>query len=202
MGSDGHAVRRGDLGHRDRRQGGAARRHRRQGLGAGLGRARRLDRDDAVRVDQARAPDDAVRGQEGRIGDDRRVRAGSLERGKAFLRLNQKSSGETFRANATSTYPSDGSTWVHLVGTYDGQRVRLYVDGVEQASIAGPASVGVNTLPLVVGAQPDGPYPFQGAVDDVGLYGRALSASEVAVLHASVETRPPRRSRGTSRRRP
>ncbi|MBD7999348.1 LamG-like jellyroll fold domain-containing protein [Oerskovia gallyi] len=109
--------------------------------------------------------------------------------GKAFLRLNQATSGDTFRVNATSTYPSDGTTWVHLVGTYDGQRMRLYVDGVEQGNVAGPAAAGVNTLPLLLGGQPGGTLPLKGAVDGVRLYDRALSATEVATLRT--QTPPP-----------
>ncbi|MFD6163554.1 LamG-like jellyroll fold domain-containing protein, partial [Oerskovia sp. NPDC060287] len=101
--------------------------------------------------------------------------------GKPFLRVNQKTSGDTFRANATSVLPTNG-TWVHLAGTYDGQRLRIYVDGVEQGNVAGPGSVGVNTLPLTIGAQPDGLYPFQGAVDSVRLSDRALTAAQVAEL--------------------
>ncbi|MGW6003977.1 LamG-like jellyroll fold domain-containing protein [Oerskovia enterophila] len=107
--------------------------------------------------------------------------------GKPFLRVNQKTSGDTFRANATSVLPTNGSTWVHLAGTYDGQRLRIYVDGVEQGNVAGPASVGVNTLPLTIGAQPDGLYPFQGAVDQARLYDRALSGAEVAAIHQAVQ---------------
>ncbi|WP_157516264.1 LamG-like jellyroll fold domain-containing protein, partial [Oerskovia enterophila] len=102
--------------------------------------------------------------------------------GKPFLRVNQKTSGDTFRVNATSVLPTNGSTWVHLAGTFDGQRLRIYVDGVEQGSIAGPASVGVNTLPLTIGAQPDGLYPFQGAVDSVRLSDRALTAAQITEI--------------------
>ncbi|MFJ4106795.1 LamG-like jellyroll fold domain-containing protein, partial [Oerskovia enterophila] len=109
--------------------------------------------------------------------------------GKAFLRLNQATAGDTYRVNATSTYPSNGTTWVHLVGTYDGQRMRLYVDGVEQGSAAGPGTVGVNTLPLLLGGQPGGTLPLKGAVDGVRLYDRALSAAEVVALRT--QTPPP-----------
>ncbi|MCO7274152.1 LamG-like jellyroll fold domain-containing protein [Cellulosimicrobium cellulans] len=102
--------------------------------------------------------------------------------GKAFFRVNQATSGDTFRANATSAYPVDGTTWTHLVGVFDGGRVRLYVDGVEQGSVPGPAAVGTNDRPLLVGDQPGGGYPLKGAVDDVLLLDRALSPAEVAAL--------------------
>ncbi|MHA7133389.1 LamG-like jellyroll fold domain-containing protein [Oerskovia turbata] len=107
--------------------------------------------------------------------------------GRPFLRVNQKTSGDTFRVNATSVLPTNGTTWVLLTGTYDGQRLRIYVDGVEQGNVAGPAAVGVNTLPLVIGAQPDGVFPFQGAIDQARLYDRALSAAEVTALHQAVQ---------------
>ncbi|MFE6236469.1 LamG-like jellyroll fold domain-containing protein [Cellulosimicrobium sp. NPDC057862] len=104
--------------------------------------------------------------------------------GKAFFRVNQATSGDTFRANATSSYPVDGQTWTHLVGVFDGTRVRLYVDGVEQGSVAGPAAIGTNDRPLLLGDQPGGGYPLRGAVDDVLILDRALSPAEVAALAA------------------
>ncbi|MBN0042178.1 hypothetical protein JN535_18640 [Cellulosimicrobium cellulans] len=104
--------------------------------------------------------------------------------GRPFFRVNQASSGDVFRVNASSAAVADGSTWTHVVGTFDGSRLRLFVDGVEQGSVAGPAAVGTNALPLVIGDQSGGGYPFQGAVDGVRLYDRALSASEVAALYA------------------
>src|SRR5690606_41190112 len=104
--------------------------------------------------------------------------------GRPLFRVNQASSGDAFRVNAPAAAVADGSTWTHVVGTFDGSRLRLFVDGVEQASVAGPAAVGTNALPLVIGDQSGGGYPFKGAVDGVRLYDRALSASEVAALYA------------------
>jgi hypothetical protein len=71
---------------------------------------------------------------------------------------------------------------VHAAGVYDGSRVRLYLDGVEQASVVGPVSVGVNALALAIGAEPGGAGKFQGAVDSVEVYARALSATEIASM--------------------
>jgi hypothetical protein len=104
--------------------------------------------------------------------------------GTAFLRFNHASSGDTYRVDTTTPYPTDG-TWVHLVGTYDGSRMRIYVNGVEQASKAGPAAVGTNALRLGIGAESDGTRPLKGRIDGVRLYDRALSAAEVAQLYAA-----------------
>ena len=104
--------------------------------------------------------------------------------GKPFFRLNQASSGNTYRVNGPSPIAANGSTWVHLAGVYDGTTMTLYVNGVAVASAPGPASIGTNSGPLVMGDQPSGGYPFLGALDDVRVYDRALSASEIATLAA------------------
>ena len=41
---------------------------------------------------------------------------------------------------------------------------------------------------MAIGAQSDGLYKMQGAIDDVRLYNRALSASEIATLFALAKT--------------
>jgi hypothetical protein len=108
---------------------------------------------------------------------------GLASTGRPFFRVNQASAGDAHRASAPAAAPADGRTWTHLVGVYDGTRVRLYVDGVERVSVAGPAAVGTNSLPLVLGDQPGGGYPLRGAVDAVRVYDRALTAAQVATLH-------------------
>jgi Concanavalin A-like lectin/glucanases superfamily/Bacterial Ig domain/Cadherin-like domain/Putative Ig domain/Calcineurin-like phosphoesterase len=102
--------------------------------------------------------------------------------GTVFTRFNQDSSGNTYRLDSTGSYPTDGSTWVHVAATYDGTTIRLYINGVLDGSVAGPASIATNNLGLGIGAQADGTSQFQGAMDDIYLYGRALSAGEIADL--------------------
>ena len=60
--------------------------------------------------------------------------------------------------------------------------MKLYVNGVQEGSIAGPASIVTNNLGLGIGAQPDGISQLQGAMDDVHLYYRALSPREIQAL--------------------
>ena len=102
--------------------------------------------------------------------------------GQAFFRLNQNTSRDTYRVNATVNYPTDGNTWVHLAATYDGSTMRLYVDGVLNNSVAGPAAILTNTGQASIGAQRDGTYKFKGQIDEARIYRRALSASEIAAL--------------------
>ena len=99
-----------------------------------------------------------------------------------FVRLNQVASANTYRVNSTSDYPFDGNTWMHVAATYDGVTIRLYINGIQEGSMAASIAIATNSLPLSIGAQSDGQRFFQGALDQVRVYNRALSADEVAGL--------------------
>ncbi len=76
-----------------------------------------------------------------------------------------------------------------MVGTYDRQSVRLYVDGL-QVGAGTPASFAIGydafaaSKDLYIGdydaAQCGSPSNFAGAIDDVRVWNRALIPSEVA----------------------
>ncbi len=76
----------------------------------------------------------------------------------------------TARADAAVLRPG---TWHHLAGVYDGQAVRLYVDGKLLAETAGTGPRKTNKLPLYIGADPKGdgaPTSFvTGRIDEVRL---------------------------------
>ena len=78
----------------------------------------------------------------------------------------------------------------HVLGTYDGSFVRLYVDGVEVGSgtaATGPIQYGTTHASgdLLIGdldPTPGDPSNFNGVIDEVEIFNRALSASEAALL--------------------
>ncbi|MGA2863269.1 MAG: FG-GAP-like repeat-containing protein [Verrucomicrobiota bacterium] len=80
--------------------------------------------------------------------------------------------------NALST-----NVWHHLAGVLKkGQFGRIYVDGqlaAEDTSFSGDTSDG--SSPLYLGRRGDGQF-FDGQVDEVSLYGRALAASEISAI--------------------
>ena len=103
---------------------------------------------------------------------------------KVFFRINQVTSGDTLRVNSNSLYPIDGTTWMHIAATYDGATMRLYINGVEEASHGTTVPIATNDLPLTLGAQ-DGATSsrwFMGWMDDARVYNRALSLAEIRVL--------------------
>lgn len=74
--------------------------------------------------------------------------------------------------------------WHHVVGTYDGQVMKLYVDGVLVASNQARSGMIPSGQDFWIGKSQGNPQytkgaHFQGMVDDVRLYGRALTAEEV-----------------------
>jgi Concanavalin A-like lectin/glucanases superfamily len=83
--------------------------------------------------------------------------------------------------------------WHHYAGTYDGATVRAYIDGIQVAStpFAGGA-IGLSGQNINIARNPgdSGDY-FAGALSDVRIYGRALSASEILALYQAVSPPPP-----------
>ena len=70
--------------------------------------------------------------------------------------------------------------WVHLAGAFDGKTMRIYVDGLEQGSLDRPGPINASEFPVTLGNYEVGhPAHFAGLLDEVRLYGRALSAEEV-----------------------
>jgi hypothetical protein len=105
--------------------------------------------------------------------------------GIVFVRFNQATSGNTYRINSTVTYPTDGNTWMHIAATYDGTEIKIYINGTLDNSVTITTSIATNDLSLSIGAQSDGVYPLQGAIDDARVYNYALSQTEIQALTTS-----------------
>jgi hypothetical protein len=76
--------------------------------------------------------------------------------------------------------------WEHLVGIWDGTNVRLYINGQQVVSNTGPAG-NIDNFPggdLRFGTGWNNPSvsAWDGALDDIRIYNRALSAQEVFAL--------------------
>jgi hypothetical protein len=88
--------------------------------------------------------------------------------------------------------PLTVGVWQHVAGTYDGTTQRLFINGVEVGSRpqAGLAAVSAGVLRIGGNASFAGEF-FQGAIDDVRIYNRALSATEIGADVATAGTPPP-----------
>ncbi|HEV8468572.1 MAG TPA: S8 family serine peptidase [Candidatus Limnocylindria bacterium] len=88
------------------------------------------------------------------------------------------------KTTAGSLIPADGpvlqlNTWTHLVGTFDGTTVRLYVNGALFASAAASGPLNGGAGPSYIGRLGQALYPFQGTLDEVAVFPTALSAQRV-----------------------
>jgi Concanavalin A-like lectin/glucanases superfamily len=88
--------------------------------------------------------------------------------------------------------PGDvGGSFHQLVGTYDGLTMRLYYDGVLEATNAQSGRLAVTQFPLLIGdyCQTNVPVPgiwqYEGLIDNVALFSTALSDGGVAVGEAA-----------------
>lgn len=82
--------------------------------------------------------------------------------------------------------PHVDRTWTHVAGTFEGGLGVLYLNGTEVARGTVAGRLAPDDTPVVIGANLD--YdgqvtsPFDGIIDEVRLYSRALSAQEIASL--------------------
>jgi uncharacterized repeat protein (TIGR01451 family) len=73
--------------------------------------------------------------------------------------------------------------WNHVAVVYTGDAAYIYHNGtlaISRTNISGGADLTANTAPFSIGRRGDGSYPFEGRLDEVGFFGRALSAAEIA----------------------
>jgi hypothetical protein len=100
--------------------------------------------------------------------------------------------GPRFRIETTTGNVGDAYThellsttnWSFVAGTFDGNNAKLFVNGVEKNIQSASGIISQNLLPLRIGGdnEIDMDY-FYGKIDDVRIYNRALSPSEIQALY-------------------
>jgi fibronectin type 3 domain-containing protein len=86
--------------------------------------------------------------------------------------------GGAFR-NARGTAALPLNAWSHLAATYDGAALRLYVNGALVRTLAVTGSMTVSTGVLRLGGNEIWSEWFQGLIDEVRIYNRALTQAEI-----------------------
>jgi hypothetical protein len=91
--------------------------------------------------------------------------------------------GTSTQETVSTSTQMPNNTWRHVAITYDGTEVVLYVNGAEVDSEAATGTINSSgNNPLWIGGNsPAGEY-FQGVIDEVRVYNRALSATEVNTI--------------------
>ncbi|HEY6596024.1 MAG TPA: Ig-like domain-containing protein, partial [Asanoa sp.] len=99
----------------------------------------------------------------------------------------------TAYAQVESTGPLN-TNWHHVVVTYNNQTARLYIDGVLNNSTTSTVSLTANALPLHLARASDNSFLFGGRLDEVAVYGTALTAARVQAHYQTglgTDTTPP-----------
>jgi hypothetical protein len=116
---------------------------------------------------------------------------GSVTNGTALYVDNTNNGLELTRFQDSANDGPSGPTipnnaFAHLVATYDGSRLELYVDGKHVAGTGSSAAVPPVSQPLTIGAGRGGIYCyFRGALDEVALYDKPLASARIAAHHAA-----------------
>jgi hypothetical protein len=108
--------------------------------------------------------------------------AGNNSQGRPVARI-FTTSDMTTNPNSTFTL----NTWTHEAMTWNGTTLRLFVNGVQVASRTVSGALAASTGPLRLGGDSLRSEWFAGRIDEVRIYGRPLSASEItADMNAAV----------------
>ena len=81
------------------------------------------------------------------------------------------------RARANTAVAANA--WSHVATTYDGSIIRLYVNGAQVATQTASGAVTTSTGAFRIGGNAVWAEWYAGLIDDVRVYGRALSAAEI-----------------------
>ena len=83
--------------------------------------------------------------------------------------------GSDISASTTITNES----WNHVVCTYDGSVIRIYVNGVQKNTALQPNGIATNSRSLSIGKLAYSGLYFNGSIDEVRIYDTALSVEEI-----------------------
>ena len=102
----------------------------------------------------------------------------------AMLRFRLKTDGVTTTLIAgNGGLPED--TWVHAAAVYDGSTMKLFLDGISVGSTPKSGNLSTNAgVSVWIGGNPPDAFakPWDGLVDEVRIYDRALTVGEILAL--------------------
>jgi hypothetical protein len=90
--------------------------------------------------------------------------------------------------NTASSTTWQQNVWYHVVGTYDGAKAVVYVNGVQSAQANVTKSLHVTGYKVMLGVDSElngTKYFLNGAIDEAAVWKRALTAAEVQSLFAA-----------------
>ena len=105
--------------------------------------------------------------------------------GDAFSFIVSSASGDVLALQSVTLVTT--GVWYHVAGVRGSDFTQLYVNGQleSQTNVSFPQDYGTNDLFFGSSGQSDWDHKFAGTLDEVSLYNRALTASEIASIYAA-----------------
>ena len=109
--------------------------------------------------------------------------------GTGALRFVLRRNGQNKIVTSTTTVPLN--KWTHVAVRYDGAQMRIFINGTIDTATTAATNANTpiaTTAPVLIGGDTSR-HHFHGYMDDVSIYDRALSDSEIADLVNDVDRR-------------
>ncbi len=101
--------------------------------------------------------------------------------------LSNGTNGSQRILQAKNAYPAQ--QWIFLTATLNQGMMNLYINGVLDTTMSFSGNIGYSTMNLLIGYSTAGVNEFyKGAIDELRIYNRALSAAEVYALYSPQTT--------------
>ena len=108
---------------------------------------------------------------------------GGVQRARFFI----ADGGSYYGVTAGGTGLAAGSTY-HLVGTYDGSTLHIYVNGTDQGTVTHAGAIDDNTVALQISLTSSSGW--EGRLDETAVYPNALTSTQVQT-HYTAGAPPP-----------
>ncbi len=133
---------------------------------------------------------DTKGGEVASMGDSYGLRVTPAGDVKAFI----YTGGNVWSAAVSSGVNTKDGAWHHLVSQYDGSQLQVWVDGVlaQAVTVGAPISYSLGSgFHLGHHGNANSSYDFNGTIDQVRVYARALSGPEITALAAETASGAP-----------
>lgn len=109
-----------------------------------------------------------------------------------LLHLNTNTLEARFRNSSGTAYTANVpgfqiNTWQHLVMTYNGSTLKVYINATQAASIPASGSITATNVAMTLGniTWQTTNFQFGGQLDEIGLWSKSLTPAEISCMYSS-----------------
>ena len=108
----------------------------------------------------------------------------SFQEGGSILSLGLNIGGYVECDGSIKSAQAMDGMWHHCAASFDGEWMRVYLDGREIGSLNRPGKIALSPeVPAYIGSSGGANEHFQGMLDDLSIYTVALTPAQIAALH-------------------